>query len=162
MSEYEGLNLPQLMELMHGLSEPEPVSWMPETSGWWILLGWFIAVVILVGRNIVLRRRASHYRRRAEKALGAIAATAVSDPVGAAANIATLLKHTALTAYPRAEVASLHGDDWAKFLCDSSDNDPLVVKSASLFALAAYRPDADSDASKLVAPARRWIQVHRA
>lgn len=160
MSEYEGLNLPQLMELMHGLSEPEPVSWMPETPGWWILLGWFLAVLILFGRHIVLRRRANRYRRRAEKALGKIAAGAATDPAAAAASISTLLKHTALTAYPRIEVASLHGDDWAKFLCKSSNNDPLVVRAASLFALAAYRPDAD--ASKLVAPARRWIQVHRA
>ena len=160
MSEYEGLNLPQLMELMHGLSEPEPVSWMPETPGWWILLGWLTAVVVLVGRHIVLRRRANRYRRRAEKALGKIAAETLSNPAVAAASISTLLKHTALIAYPRAEVASLHGDDWAQFLCESSNNDPLVVGAASSFGLAAYRPDAD--ASELVAPARRWIRVHRA
>ena len=160
MSEYEGLNLPQLMELMHGLSEPEAVSWMPQTPGWWILLGWFFAVVLLVGRHVVLRRRANRYRRRAEKALGKIAAEAAADPAAAASNIATLLKHTALTAYPRAKVASLHGDDWAQFLCESSNNDPVVVRAASRFALAAYRPDAD--ASELVAPARRWIRVHRA
>jgi len=160
VSEYEGLNLPQLMELMHGLSEPEPVSWMPETPGWLILLAWLLAVVVLLIRHLVLRRRASRYRRRAEKALGRIAEGAASNPAGAATQIATLLKHTALIAYPRAEVASLHGDDWARFLCESSNNDPAVVRAAGLFALAGYRPDAD--AGELIAPARRWIRVHRA
>jgi hypothetical protein len=160
VSQYEGLNLPQLMELMQGLSEPDPVSWMPETPGWWILLAWFAAALVVCVRHIALRRRASLYRRRAEKALGAIAANAVADPTAAAISISTLLKHTALTAYPRVEVASLHGDAWARFLCESSNNDPAVVKAAGLFAHAAYRPDADGN--ELVAPARRWIRVHRA
>jgi hypothetical protein len=160
VSQYEGLNLPQLLELMHGLREPDPVSWVPETPGWWILLAWILAVVILCVRQVVLRRRANRYRRRAEKALGEISASAAADPAAAAISISTLLKHTALIAYPRAEVASLHGDAWSSFLCESSNNDPSVVRAAGLFAQAAYRPDADGN--ELVAPARRWIRVHRA
>ena len=34
---FEGLNLPQLMDLMHGLVYPDPVSWMPQTIGWQLL-----------------------------------------------------------------------------------------------------------------------------
>ena len=34
MKEYERLNLPQLLDLMHDLVEPEAVAWTPQTVGW--------------------------------------------------------------------------------------------------------------------------------
>ena len=44
---YQGLNLPQLFELMHDIVPPEPVPWMPQTPGWWVLLAWIAAVSAL-------------------------------------------------------------------------------------------------------------------
>ena len=48
LNSYEGLNLPQLMDLMHGLVMPAPVSLLPVTAGWWILSAWLLAVLIIV------------------------------------------------------------------------------------------------------------------
>jgi hypothetical protein len=157
---YEGLNLPQLMELMHGLALPAPVSWMPATPGWWVLLGWLTAVCLIAVRQWLLWRRRNRYRRDAEAELATIAAQAEANPAAAAAKIAALVKRTALVAYERTSVASLYGADWARFIRASVNDDPLVAAAADELASAAYRSDADG--RKLVAAARRWIRFHRA
>jgi hypothetical protein len=160
VNEYEGLNLPALLNLMHQLVMPERISWMPQTPGWWLLLVWLLALVLLSLRHWRKRRRATRYRREASKALGRIATTAAADPAGSAAQIALLLKRTALVAYPRDKVASLYGADWAAFLCESAHGDPQVAAGAAQLAAAAYR--SDSDGRALVKPAGRWIEVHGA
>jgi hypothetical protein len=160
MNDYEGLNLPQLLELMHELVMPEPVSRMPEGSGWWVLLAWLAMVVTISVRALIDRRRRNRYRREAMARLEQIAASAGDDPSAAAAQIAVLLKQAALAAYPRADVASLYGEDWARFLNESASNDPLVEEASMRLATASYRPDADG--RELVSPARRWIRIHRA
>ena len=45
---FEGLNLPQLLDLMHELAVPEPVPWLPQTPGWWVFCGWALAVTALL------------------------------------------------------------------------------------------------------------------
>lgn len=160
MSGYDGLNLPQLLELMHELKMPEPVSMVPQTPGWWVLAGWLAAGMLVVAFKLVKRRRHNRYRREAASLLNGIGARAASDPSGTAQDIAALLKRTALAAYPRETVASLYGADWAAFLCRTAGNDPEIVAAADQLAFSAYRADADGRA--LVNPARRWIRLHRA
>lgn len=160
MSRYEGLNLPQLLELMHELVMPEPVPWIPETPGWWIVAGWLIAVATICAWKFVEHRRRNRYRREALAELRAIESRPPPNSAEMAQRIAALIKRTALVAYPRREVAALYGTDWAKFLADSAQHDPRITDAASLLAAAAYRPDADGKA--LCEPARRWIRLHRA
>ena len=160
MSQYDGLNLPELLALMHGLEMPEPVPWLPQTPGWWIVLGWLLAVLLLAGWQIVKRRHRNRYRRDALKELESLAARKDIEPAASAQRIAAVLKRTALVAYPRTDVAALYGKDWASFLRESADNDPQIADAADLLASAAYRPDVDPNA--LARPARRWIRVHRA
>lgn len=153
---YQGLNLPQLLDLMHDIVPPEPLSWLPQTKGWWVLLFWLVVVIVLATIKWVQKRRRNRYRR---EALGLINQV---DPgaEGAATAIAGIVKRTALAVYDRKEVASLYGDEWAEFLVRSSNDDKKLAKSAGLIAQAAYRPGID--AHDVVAPAKRWIRVHRA
>lgn len=160
MNEYEGLNLPQLLALMHDLVMPESVSWLPQTPGWWIVLGWFAAVLLLAVRQIIRLRRRSRYRRDALAELDSINAAAGADSSLAAQHIAAVLKRTALVAYPREDVAGLYGTEWARFLTESAGNDPQVARAAEDLAAAAYRPGVDPNI--LTGPARRWIRLHRA
>lgn len=159
MNDYEGLNLPQLLELMHDLVRPEPVSWMPQTPGWWIALAWLIAVIVILLWHRHRAWRRNRYRREALATLRSIEANSV-DEKQVAGQIAILLKRTALAAYSRKEVAQLYGSEWAQFLCEAASNDPIIGQSAEQLATAAYR--ADSDGKALIAPARRWIKMHRA
>ena len=145
---------------MHGLVMPDPVSLMPMTSGWLILAGYLLAGLILTARHLIKLRRRNRYRREALALLKTIESEQDLCPLESAQQIAALLKRTALAAYPRHEVASLSGSDWAQFLKDSANSDPQVSDAAEMLAGAAYRPDADG--RELSAPARRWIRMHRA
>ena len=160
MNRYEGLNLPQLLDLMHELVLPEPVSWMPQTVGWPVIVVWLIAVVLSAGWYGFKRWQKNRYRREALAELESLKAQAKTDPSAAAGEIAALVKRTALAAFPRQTVANLHSADWARFLCESAGNDAQVEHAAAQIAVAAYRTDVDGNA--LIAPARRWIEVHRA
>jgi predicted negative regulator of RcsB-dependent stress response len=160
VSQYDGLNLPELLALMHDLVMPEPVPWLPQTPGWWIVLGWLVAVLLLAAWQFVKRRRRNRYRRDALAELDAIAALQGIDPAESAQRVAAVLKRTALVAYPRRDVAGLYGTAWARFLAESAGNDRQVAEAADDLAAAAYRPGADPKV--LSRPARRWIRLHRA
>lgn len=157
LSDYDGLNLAQLLDLLKDPVVPDPVSFLPQTTGWWIVLAWLVAVLLILTWGGLRRWKRNRYRREALKTLRSIEK---SGDRAVAGDIAMLLRRTALAAYPRPEVASLYGEGWAEFLKRTSRNDRLIRKSADDLASAAYR--ADVDASLLVKPARRWIQVHRA
>jgi hypothetical protein len=160
MNDYEGLNLPQLLELMHELVMPAPVSTLPEGPGWWILGSWLALALAILAKALIDRRRRNRYRREAMARLDQIEAGAVDNPAAVAAQVAVLLKQAALAAYPRADIAALYGEDWAQFLNESARNDPAVREASMQLATASYQPGADGLA--LISPARRWIRVHRA
>jgi len=159
MSEYQGLNLPQLMELVKPMVVPDPVSWLPATPGWWVLAGWLLMICLLAGWQRRVRWQADRYRREALTAIDDVLASRTQTADRAAA-IAAVLKRTALAVYPRAEVAALTGTAWAGFLTRSAEEDALIAEHAQKLAAAAYRSDIDPD--ELVEPARRWIRRHRA
>lgn len=156
MSRYDGLNLPQLLDLMHDVVEPDPVFWLPETDGWWLLLAWAGLLAALGTGKFVQHLRRNRYRREALAELEMIVAGSL--PGGGAA-IAALVKRTALTVFPRKEVAALYGDAWAAFLRTTGRNDPLIDAAAPEIARAAYAPGIDQDA--VVRGAARWIRRHR-
>ena len=160
MSQYDGLNLPELLALMHDLAMPAAVPWLPQTPGWWIVLAWLVAVLFLAVWHFARRRRRNRYRRDALAELKAIEAESGIDAAKTAQRIAAVLKRTALVAYPRQDVAGLYGTEWARFLAESAGNDRQVAEAADELAAAAYRPGVDPSA--LSRPARRWIRLHRA
>jgi hypothetical protein len=148
---FQGLNLPQLMELMHPNVVPEPIPWTPQTIGWAIAAAWLVATVLIAALAWLRAWRANRYRREALAAL---------TTVGSGHELAVLVRRAALAAYPRAQVAHLCGSDWAEFLSLSSGRDPIVAAAAEQLAQAAYRADVNLEQVKPAA--RRWIQVHRA
>jgi hypothetical protein len=160
MKRFEGLNLPQLFELLNDLVRPEPIVWTPQTIGWSVVLVWALIVTGLVIWNRIQHWRRNRYRREALAELRQIDAREKLGQQAMAYAIARLLKRTALAAYERDRVAHLYGKDWADFLRRSSKNDSLVERNADALGNAAYSKVVN--AHDLVAPARRWIQVHRA
>ena len=155
---YQGLNLPDLLERMHGLVMPEAVSWLPQTDGWWVLLASLLGSALLVVRKWLIHRQANRYRREALASLEALSRSATQDDSQAAAQVAELVKRTALSTYPRSEVAGLYGQAWAEFLTRTGRGDPLIAASAPKLASAAY--SGEVPLAEVLPCAERWIRRH--
>jgi hypothetical protein len=122
---------------------PEPSLW-PPAPGVWILL---VAVILLAASTgwIIWR----HWRRTAYRRAGLVLLADVSSIHG----VSVILKRVALAAWPRHEVASLHGRDWVAFLertCPATDLSGLATGDPSSI------PD-----PKLRGAASDWIRHHR-
>jgi hypothetical protein len=154
---FEGLSLPQLAEQLHEPVLPDPVALVPETVGWLILAGWVLAVAAIVAGHALLKWHRNRYRREAQAALSRIESQLEADPDALAA-VGALLKRTAMTAYAREQVASLHGAAWAAFLGEKVPGDSRVSEAAPGLARVAYQQV--DDPAVIIEAARRWIRYH--
>ncbi|MEH6606238.1 MAG: DUF4381 domain-containing protein [Pseudomonadales bacterium] len=149
--------------ILHGIDEivmPEAVSWMPQTLGWKIL-----AVLVCVGLAFLSYRAASlwlknRYRRAALRQLDALATEPGSKP---SAQLMTILKATALQAFPREQVAGISGESWLEFLdqhCDkvqfNSDLGRRLIQSQ----YAGQVVEDDRQAQQAIAMAKVWVSRH--
>ncbi len=141
---------------------PEPVSLIPTTPGWWILL---FALIGLLLRALWRRRQRylrDRYRRDALAQLSTIKARLEAGTLEAVRELAPLLRATAMAATGRDTLSGLQGEAYAKALAElAPTQDRLPV--ADLQRLA-YEPldDAEKlDIEALIAPLERWIQQHR-
>nr|WP_247897274.1 DUF4381 domain-containing protein [Azospirillum argentinense] len=140
---------------------PPPVAWWPPAPGWWIVAAALLAILTILGTALVARRRRNAYRRASLAELAAIGT--VADPASAAA-VSAILKRTALTAYPRTEVASLTGAGWLAFLDRTSGSQDFTKGPGTGLTRAAFGAppsDGDGDGNAVAAAARRWVKRHR-
>ncbi len=150
-AELQGKSLTQLMGLLREVPVPDPVPMWPQTPGWIVLgAGVMLALAALI-RWRMRHHRANAYRRAALTELSGLQ----DDP----AQIATLLRRTALAAFPRAQVAGLQGAEWLHFLDDSFAGDGFATGPGQILTTAPYRPTAPDPA--LTALARDWIRTHK-
>jgi hypothetical protein len=141
---------------------PDVVSFWPPAPGWWLAL----AFVLALAAGIHLYRRA---RRRSLKRAALVEMASIesryadeADASHLALQLSILLRRVALQRFARREVASLHGEDWSKFLLDTSGRVGLTTNHAVGLTRAIYagrhaRLDEDAPA-EWIAAARRWIR----
>ena len=158
------------LEKLHEIFLPEPVSWLPQTVGWYTIFGLilFVAGWWVYGR---LRRfRKNRYRRLALAELAFIERN-LRQPekrAKALAEIPVLLKGTALSAFPRRDVAGLSGETWLLFLDKTMGGKNFTEGEGRLLPELAYAPVqrtaqfSDESVSKLLQLIRRWIKRHGA
>lgn len=150
--ELDTQNLVALFDALAPIAEPAAIPMAPQTAAWWVL-----AALILLGLGaggVAWRRRhvANAYRRAALAALDASG----EDP----AAIATVLRRTALAAFPRAHVAGLTGTDWLAFLDQTAPGTGLSASpEGQTLITAPFR--ATAKAPGLRAKARHWIKAHK-
>lgn len=155
----QATSLIDLLDQLHDLAEPPPVSMMPATWAWAVLAGMValaVAAALVAWRR---HRRATAYRRAALAELDALVPGLAAGDPGALARLQELLRRTALAAFPRAEVATLTGDAWAGFLDRTGG---AFGSLAPAIAAAPYKPPAAYDGAAVTAAARAWIRGHHA
>ena len=121
-----------------------PPLWPLATGAWLLLLMLASSAIILIYQRRQAKKR-NAYRR---------AGLALLDGVRTVHDVSVVLKRVALAAYPREQVASLYGEDWATFLrqtCHPRDYSPVLQAD----------PD-DPASSEVIQIAGDWIKHHRA
>jgi hypothetical protein len=146
-----------LVSLINELAEPlppDPVSMVPQTAGWAVL-----ACLLAGGTAILLVRAWRRWRADAYRRAGLLAL----DAAGAdAAAIAEVMRRAALSAWPRAEVASLTGRGWLVFLDESGGKSAFSGRPAGAELLQApYGRSIGPASAELQAAARSWMRGHR-
>ena len=148
---------------LHPMQLPEAIGWWPLAIGWWLLAVLVVLAVVLVVATAVrwLRRRRKDPRRLClaefEKIKQRFEQNA--DKAELLVSCSSLLKRSALTLFPRQDVAALSGERWLEFLlaqskgCDKSQFQCLVDGP--------YRPQAQAQmaADALLAGCRQWLKT---
>lgn len=153
---------------LHDVVAPAPVSWAPQAVGWAVLAAVVVVLLAWWGWRTWKRAQANRYRKvalsevnRVEKALRE---DAWSDRAALGA-VNEILKRTALTAWPRPEVASLAGEEWLRFLDATSDSHEFHDGPGRALADRVYAPAGlpagEDERQALLAAVRRWIRHHR-
>lgn len=149
--EFDGLGLVELINLLEEVPEPQPVSMIPQTSGWFVIGLIFGCILFFLARWIRRRWRANAYRRSALLALE----DAGNDP----AKIAAILRRAALVAFPRSEVVPLSGETWLAFLDQTYPGAEFQQGAGQVLATASYR--SHSSAPDLRRVAKEWVSHHK-
>ena len=148
------------------ISLPEPVSWWPQTAGWWVVGALLLIGLCWWGGRRFLRWRADAYRRRRIADLETLLVRAGGDLQAVLVHLPPLLKATALQAYRRSDVAALTGEAWLAFLDAQYPGPRFLSQTGSRLISIAYQPGAaaqidDTETRKLIEMSKRWIRSHR-
>ncbi len=150
-----------VLEQLRDIHLPDMVSPWPFAVGWWLVIFVGLAVILLINFSM---KYYDNYLIRSQflKELRLIQKEYKNDSRAnyALQKIARTLKKAALYYYPRQVVASLHGEEWLKFLSATS-KDLDVARCEKLFKNALYQSSYKEDISHVFVLAHHWIKQQR-
>ena len=150
------------LEQLKDIHLPEAVSYWPLALGWWLLIGIFLLVlIILVWRTFkqLNKHRAKWFALRKLKQLEQ-AYDHQQDKVYIAQELSVLLHRVALAFYTRKQVAGLTGTDWLNFLDEDFSDNPFITQGQALMT-APYRKEINDDLKPVFTLCQRWIKKRR-
>ena len=141
------------LDKLHDFYQPPPPAWTPQTIGWYVVFAILALLVIWMTIHSLCRWLANRYRREALREL------ALLQPE----QFSTLLKRTALSAWPREKVASLSGEAWINFLNESAKNNSFHQIPGNRIEEIALRSQtlSSEDEQTLRKITAEWIRRHR-
>lgn len=119
----------------------------------------FVAAAVSIWQ-LIRHYRANRYRREALAELKRL--NGARPPGELLAQLAMLVRRTALAAFPREQVASLDGTAWLTFLDRTSDSSQFSSGTGRLLAGAPYQAKSPGpgELHTLMTLVRRWIRGH--
>lgn len=150
------------------ISLPDPVSYMPQTIGWYILFAVVLILAIWLGYRGYRRWMANRYRTFALSRLDNIEQE-LRQPdtrMNALTAIPVLIKQTALKCYMRREIAQMNGKEWLAFLDKSyggkefTDGPGVLLPRISYGSQKALDHIEDEEITRTVSLVRKWIGKH--
>lgn len=137
---------------LRDLALPPDVRLWPPAPGWWILAAAVLAAAAILAAAAVVHHRRNAYRRAALGALETV------DPGG----ISSVLKRTALAAWPRGQVAALSSAAWLAFLDRTGRTTAFTAGAGRHVETLAFGGAVDgptADAAR--GAARDWVRAHQ-
>ncbi|MCF6262978.1 MAG: DUF4381 domain-containing protein [Xanthomonadales bacterium] len=147
---------------------PTEISWWPLATGWYFLLALLLALSVWLVFRGYTHWIKNRYRREALLQLQQLekGSANAANRDASLRQIPSLLKRTAISVYPREQVASLTGEQWFDFLNASLQNPTFNSENSATLEKIAYSVgslntvDAHS-AQALINASRYWLQNHR-
>jgi len=159
---------PASLQNLNDIVLPEPVHWWPLASGWYVLMGLLLVILVWLIQRSIKSWMNNSYRRAALSQLKLLTEDIHNDQNrdSALRKIPVLLKRTALSVYPRRQLASLTGNNWYDFLNTKVDTpvfsgivtDLLDKISYSVSELQEVHIEAQE---QLLKACNYWIKHHR-
>lgn len=159
---------PTSLDRLHDVIEPAPAPWWPPAPGWYWVLGAVAVLAVVASIRGLLSWQRNRYRRDALRELQAAEADLASGDrrTEAVVAMAVVLKRTALSVWPREDVASLTGDRWLAFLEDVAPGTGFNAADGAVLERVAYAEIGEGTITKeqarvLMRMTRRWVRCHR-
>ena len=142
---------------------PDAVSWWPPAPGWWVLsalLALLALALILILRRYRRRSLVRAARRVLDQAFARHAEGGDARPL--LAEVSLVLRRTALSYFPRDEVAGLTGETWLAFL--DRDLEPAKLRggfrtgAGRILATGPYATQSSVDAEALRTLCDAWLR----
>lgn len=149
---------PGSLERLHDIIVPPPTPWWPPAPGWLWLLAIFALLALVLAIRGFIRWQKNRYRREALTELKRLLAQ--DDSSTRLAGMSQLLKRTAVTAFPRAEVAGLTGPEWFTFL-DRTGGTQFSGGLGAGLEQSVYLGSQEAADPALATEVRRWIKRHQ-
>ncbi|MDR3504247.1 MAG: DUF4381 domain-containing protein [Legionella sp.] len=139
---------------------PDAIGWWPLAPGWYAVITLIILLIFVLAAYVYRRHRYALAKKQALLLLASYqeAYEKEQNTPTSSAQISELLRRVALVYYPRAEVASLHGDAWLQFLNQTSKGIDFNAVRALLLDAPFKAADSGIDLSPLFAHAKHWIK----
>jgi hypothetical protein len=143
---------PASLDHLHDLAMPGPVPWWPPAPGWYVLA----AVILLAGAwqgwRGYQRWRGNRYRRAALRELA---------KANTVAQVAEVLRRTALSIVPRETIANLSSTAWTNWLVKVCA-EQMPPRVQELLSGGLYSPQQQpSDQAAVKSYAAEWIRLHQ-
>ena len=158
---------PASLQNLNDIVLPATVGWWPLASGWYFLIGLSLLALTWLSYRSLQRWINNRYRRAAltELQLLAVDTQNADKRDSSLRQLPVLLKRTALSAYPRNQVASLSGNDWYVFLNAQVKRPAFSDAAINLLDHLAYSTDdlssVDTQATTALFEAiNHWLRHH--
>lgn len=155
---------PDPLAQLRDIHLPEPIGWWPLAIGWYILIALGLLSAIIIAHWLYKKHRHALPKKQALRLLNNYIKQYEQERNGTqtSARISELLRRVALVYFPRERVASLHGEEWLKFL-DETGKEIDFNRVRDLLLNAPFKTNAqlDLDLSPLFSTAKLWIKQRR-
>lgn len=137
---------------------PEPVGWWPPAPGWWGIL--FVLALLIAGWVwLRVRRARKAVKRAALRELTVLRADCALQRTEKLRRLSVLMRRTALSVFPRRQVAGLTGIAWLRFLDGPAAHKPFSQGVGRLLTEGPYRLQADEELDALFGACEVWIKA---